>query len=116
MINPTLSLREGAAARGEFRIDGVDVVRTLRDLTALELGGGEKRPELELRRLSLRQELPADVLRIHDVLVREGKTSVAPRFANTCTECSGVVAVGRDANRLAKIFVQCPHCGTLLYG
>ena len=29
---------------------------------------------------------------------------------------SGEVVVARDAKRIAGMFVQCPHCGTLLYG
>lgn len=116
MINPSLRVREGAASLSELKTDGIDVVRTLRDLSILELDCSEKPPELELRRLTLRNKLPADILRIHDMLVCQGKPSVAPRFANACTECSGEVAISLNKKRLGEMFVECPHCGTLLYG
>lgn len=116
MINPSLSIGEDAASRREFKTDGVDGVRTLRDLSILELGCREKSPELEFRRLTLRDKLSADILRIHDMLVCQGKPSVAPRFANACTECSGDVVICLDQKRLGEMFVECPHCGTLLYG
>lgn len=116
MINPSLRVREGAASLSELKTDGVDVVRTLRDLSILELDCSEKPPELELRRLTLRDKLSADILRIHDMLVCQGKPSVARRFANACTECSGEVAIGPNTKRLAEMFVECHHCGTLLYG
>jgi len=96
--------------------DRVDLVRTLRDLNSLELDCNKRPPELERLRLSLRAKVPTDILLIHDQLVAAGKRSSAPRFANTCTECSGEVALAGSAKRLAGIFVPCPHCGTLLYG
>ncbi len=100
----------------EFEIDRIDLVRSLRDLDSLELDSSKRPAELESLRISLRQKLPPDILVMHDKLVAEGKRSVAPRFANACTECSGEVAVAGGAKRLAGMFVQCPHCGTLLYG
>jgi predicted nucleic acid-binding Zn-ribbon protein len=116
MINPSLRVKEGAASQGEFKADGIDVVRTLRDLSILELDCTEKSPELEFRRSTLRDKLPTDILRIHDMLVGQGKPSVAPRFANACTECSGDVTIAPNTKRVAEMFVECPHCGTLLYG
>ena len=116
MINPNLRVWDDVASGGEFKTDGVDVVRTLRDLSILELNCSEKSPELEFRRLTLRDKLSADILRIHDMLVCQGKPSVAPRLANACTECSGEVAIAPNTKRLAEMFVECPHCGTLLYG
>ncbi len=103
--------RDSASAAG-----GVDLVRTLRDLNSLELDSTKRPPELESLRLSLRTKVPWDILLIHDALVAAGKRSIAPRFANACTECSGEVIVAGAAKRLAGMFVQCPHCGTLLYG
>lgn len=115
MINPNLRVWDDVAS-GEFKTDGVDVVRTLRDLSILELDCSEKSPELEFRRLTLRDKLSADILRIHDMLLCQGKPSVAPRFANACTECSGGVVISLNKKRLGEMFVECPHCGTLLYG
>lgn len=116
MINPSLRVGEDAASRREFKTDGVDVVRILHDLSILELHCGEKSPELEFRRLTLRNKLSTDILRIHDMLVSQGKPSVAPRFANACTECSGDVVISLNKKRVGEMFVECPHCGTLLYG
>jgi predicted nucleic acid-binding Zn-ribbon protein len=96
--------------------DPIDLVRALRDLNSLELDSSKPPPELELLRNSLRHKLPPDILALHEKLLAEGKRSVAPRFANACTECSGEVVVAGSARRLAGMFVQCPHCGTLLYG
>src|SRR6266496_3003002 len=96
--------------------DGVDLVHTLLGLNSLEFDSTKRPPELETLRFSLRTKVPSDILLIHDALVAAGKRSVAPRFANACTECSGEVVVARDAKRIAGMFVQCLHCGTLLYG
>lgn len=96
--------------------DGVDLVHTLLGLNSLEFDSTKRPPELESLRLSLRTKVPWDILLIHDALVAAEKRSIAPRFANACTECSGEVVVARDAKRIAGMFVQCPHCGTLLYG
>jgi hypothetical protein len=98
------------------KADGTDLVRTLRDLNSLDLDCTKRPPELERLRLSLRAKVPTEILLIHDSLVAAGKRSCAQRFANACTECSGEVVVAGDAKRLAGMFVQCPHCGTLLYG
>jgi predicted nucleic acid-binding Zn-ribbon protein len=94
----------------------VDLVRTLRDLDSIELDCNKRPTELELLRSSLQHKLPAEILAIHEKLIAEGRRSIAPRFANACTECSGEVVVAGDAKRIAGMFVQCPHCGTLLYG
>ena len=94
----------------------LNLVHTLLGLNSLEFDSTKRPPELESLRLSLRTKVPWDILLTHDALVAAGKRSVAPRFANACTECSGEVVVARDAKRIAGMFVQCPHCGTLLYG
>ena len=96
--------------------DGVDLVHTLLGLNSLEFDSTKRPPELETLRFSLRTKVPSDILLIHDALVAAGKRSIAPRFANACTECSGEVVVALDAKRIAGMFVRCPHCGTLLYG
>jgi len=98
------------------KADGTDLVRTLRELNSLDVDCTKRPPELERLRLSLRTKVPWDILLIHDALVAAGKRSIAQRFANACTECSGEVVVAVGAKRLAGMFVQCPHCGTLLYG
>ncbi len=100
----------------QFRVDGTDLVRTLRNLNSIELDSTKRPAELEALRLTLRHELPPDILIIHEKLIAEGRRSVAPRYANACTECSGEVVVKGDEKRIAGMFVQCPHCGTLLYG
>ena len=110
------SRQDGDVKGSEFKADRIDLVQTLRGLNSLELNSSKRPPELEFLRISLRQKLPPDILVMHDKLVAEGKRSIAPRFANACTECSGEVAVAGGARRLAGMFVQCPHCGTLLYG
>lgn len=97
-------------------LDRVDLVRTLRDLDSIELDCNKPPAELEPLRSNLRHRLPAEILAIHEKLIAEGRRSIAPRFANACTECSGEVVVARDAKQIAGMFVQCPHCGTLLYG
>src|SRR6266699_6773052 len=99
-----------------FSVDPTDLVRTLNDLNSLELDCNKPPPELEFLRVRLRHKLPPDILIIHDKLIAEGRRSVAPRFANACTECSGEVLVKGSEKRIGGMFVQCPHCGTLLYG
>jgi predicted nucleic acid-binding Zn-ribbon protein len=116
MTETSPSPHEADAKGCDCKTDRVDLVRTLRDLAALELDSSKRPPELEFLRISLRQKLPPDILVMHDKLVAEGKRSIAPRFANACTECSGEVSLAGGAKRLAGMFVQCPHCGTLLYG
>jgi predicted nucleic acid-binding Zn-ribbon protein len=107
-------------SRGEegsaFETERVDLVRVLRDLDSLEFDCSKRTPELESFRISLRNKLPADILILHDELLAAGKRSVAPRFANMCTECSGAVVLTGSTKRLVGIFFACPHCGTLLYG
>ncbi len=115
MIDPS-SARASGPASEECESHGFDIVRTLRELALIELDQRTRPAALESRRLNLRQQLSGDVLKIHDSLVAEGKLSVAPRFAETCTECAGDVPVCRETIRLARIFVQCPHCRALLYG
>ncbi len=100
----------------QFWIDRTDLVRTLNDLNSIELDCIKRRTELEFLRISLRHKLPSDILIIHEKLIAERKRRVAPRFANACTECSGEVVVKGGEKRIAATFVQCPHCGTLLYG
>lgn len=100
----------------QFPIDRTDLVRTLNDLNSIELGCTKPPTELECLRMRLRHKLPPDILTIHEKLIAAGKRSVAPRFANACTECSGEVVVKGGEKRIAGAFVQCPHCGTLLYG
>jgi hypothetical protein len=100
----------------EFQADRIDLMRTLRDLNSLEIDSSKRPPELDFLRIFLRQKLPPDILVMHERLIAEGKRSIAPRFANAGTECSGEVTVAGGAKRLAGMFVQCPHCGTLLYG
>jgi predicted nucleic acid-binding Zn-ribbon protein len=104
------------AKGSKFMADRIDLVRALHDLNSLELDSSKRPRELEFLRSSLRQKLPPDILALHDKFVAEGRRSIAPRFANACTECSGEIVVAWDAKRLAGMFVQCPHCGTLLYG
>jgi len=72
-------------------VDGVDLVHTLLGLNSLEFDSTKRPPELEGLRLSLRTKVPWDILLIHDALVAAEKRSIAPRFANACTECSGEV-------------------------
>jgi predicted nucleic acid-binding Zn-ribbon protein len=91
-------------------------VRTLNDLNSIELDRTKTPTELEFLRMSLCQKLPPDILVIHEKLIAEGKRSVALRFANACTECSGEVVAKGGEKRIAGTFLQCPHCGTLLYG
>ncbi len=93
-----------------------DLLRTLNDLNSIELERNKPEKELEPLRSSLRHKLPTDILIVHDKLIAEGRRSVAPRFANACTECSGEVLVKGSEKRIGGMFVQCPHCGTLLYG
>jgi predicted nucleic acid-binding Zn-ribbon protein len=113
----SLSSESGRGGRDSAsEADRIDLVRTLRDLNSLELDCTKRPPELERLRLSLRTKVPWDILMIHDALVTAGKRSSAPRFANACTECSGEVVVKGGEKRIAGTFVQCPHCGTLLYG
>jgi hypothetical protein len=116
MTESSSSRQVGDAKGSEFTADRIDLVRTLRDLNSLEFDSSKRPPELEFLRISLRQKLPPDILVMHDKLVADGKRSIAPRFANAGTECLGEVAVARGAKRLAGMLVQCPHCGTLLYG
>lgn len=116
MTKSSSNLHEADAKGCDCKTDRVDLMRTLRDLTGLELGFSKRTPDLEVARLTLRHKLPPSVLAIHDKLIAEGKPSVAPRFANACTECSGEVAIAPNTKRLAEMFVECPHCGTLLYG
>lgn len=116
MTESSSSRQVGDAKGSEFTADRIDLVRALRDLDSLEFDSSKRPPELEFLRSSLRQKLPPDILVMHDKLVAEGKRSIAPRFANACTECSGEVTVAGGAKRLAGMLVQCPHCGTLLYG
>jgi hypothetical protein len=106
----------GSGRDSASEANGVDLVRTLAELNSLELDCNKRPPELERLRLSLRAKVPWYILLLHDALVTAGKRSSAPRFANACTECSGEVIVAGGAKRLAGMFVQCPHCGTLLYG
>ncbi|HEX7518542.1 MAG TPA: hypothetical protein VF345_14780 [Chthoniobacterales bacterium] len=110
------SRQVGDVKGSEFKADRIDLVQTLRGLNSLELDSTKRPPKLEFLGISFRRKLPPDILVMHDKLVAEGKRSVAPRFANACTECSGEVTVAGRAKRLAGMFVQCPHCGTLLYG
>jgi hypothetical protein len=116
MTKSSSSRQVGDVKGTGFQPDRSDLVRTLRDLDSLDLDYSKRPPELELLRFSIRRKLPPDILVMHDKLVAEGKRSIAPRFANACTECSGEVTVAGGAKRLAAMFVQCPHCGTLLYG
>lgn len=116
MTETSPSPHEADAKGCDCKTDRVDLVRTLRDLTALELDSSNRTPKLEFARLTLRQKLPPNVLAIHDKFIAQGKTSIAPRFANACTECSGEVAIAPNTERIAEMFVECPHCGTLLYG
>jgi predicted nucleic acid-binding Zn-ribbon protein len=99
-----------------FRVDRTDLVRVLNDLNSIELGCTKRPTELEFLRMRLRHKLPPDILTIHEKLIAEGRRSVAPRFANACTECSGEVVVKGGEKRIAGTFLQCPHCSTLLYG
>lgn len=116
----TASNRSSESGRGgkdsASAADRVDLVRTLRELNSLELDCNKRPPELERLRLSLRVKVPWNILLIHDQLVAAEKRSSAPRFANKCTECSGEVVLTGSTERLMGIFVQCPHCGILLYG
>jgi predicted nucleic acid-binding Zn-ribbon protein len=116
MTQSTSSWGLGDAKGSGFEAPSIDLVRALRDLNSLDLDSSKLLPELESLHTSLRQKLPPDILAIHEKLVAQRKRSVAPRFANACTECSGEVVVARGAKRLGGMFVQCPHCGTLLYG
>jgi len=116
MTKSNLSLHEADAKGCDCKTDRVDLVRTLRNLTGLELDSSNSTPKLEFARLTLRQKLPPSILAIHDKLIAEGKPSIASRFANSCTECSGEVAIVPSTKRLAGMFIECPHCGTLLYG
>jgi hypothetical protein len=116
MTKSSSSRQVGDVKGSGFQPDRSELVRTPRDLDSLALDYSKRPPELEFLRISLRQKLPPDILVMHDKLVAGGKRSIAPRFANACTECSGEVTVAGGAKRLAGMFVQCPHCGTLLYG
>jgi predicted nucleic acid-binding Zn-ribbon protein len=116
MTKSRSSRQVGDVKGSQFKADRIDLVQTLRDLSSLELESGERPPKLECLRISLRHKVPPDILVMHDKLVAEGKRSIAPRFANPCTACSGEVTVEGSAKRLAGMSVQCPHCGTLLYG
>ena len=116
-MNESSLSRQSADQKGSgFSVDRIDLVRTLHDLNSIELDCNKRPTELEFLRCRLRQRLPAEILAIHEKLIAEGRRSVAPRFANACTECSGEVVVAGGAKRIAGMFVQCPHCGTLLYG
>lgn len=109
--------RQSALQKGSgFPLDRIDLMRTLNDLNSIELDCTKPPAELEFLRMSLRHKLPAEILMIHEKLIAEGRRSIAPRFANACTECSGEVLVAGGVKRIAGMFVQCPHCGTLLYG
>jgi predicted nucleic acid-binding Zn-ribbon protein len=99
-----------------FPVDRIDLVRTLRDLNSIEIDCDNISVELQHLRNRLRQKLPPEILAIHEKLRAEGKRSVAPRFANACTECSAEVISRAGDKLIAGIFVQCPGCGTLLYG
>lgn len=106
----------GDQTGSKFRVDRTDLVRTLNDLNNIELGCTQPPTELEFLRVRLRHRLPPDILTIHDKRIAEGKRSVAPRFANACTECSGEVVVKGGEKRIAGTLLQRPHCGTLRYG
>jgi predicted nucleic acid-binding Zn-ribbon protein len=110
------SSESGGAKDSSSEANRTDLVRTLANLNSLELDCNKRPPELERLRLSLRAKVPWDILLIHDALVSAGKRSVAPRFANACTECSAEVIVRAGDKLIAGIFVQCPACSTLLYG
>ena len=99
-----------------FPADRIDLVRTLRDLNSIEIDCDKTSVELQHLRDRLRQKLPSEILAIHEKLLAEGKRSVAPRFANACTECSAEVNIRAGHKLIAGIFVQCPGCSTLLYG
>jgi predicted nucleic acid-binding Zn-ribbon protein len=116
MSESSWSREGGNHTDSQFRVDGPDLVRTLNDLNSIELDCTKTPTELEFLRMSLRHKLPPDILVIHEKMIAEGKRSVAPRFANACTECSGEVVVKGGEKRVAETFLQCPHCGTLLYG
>jgi hypothetical protein len=110
------SSESGGGKDSSSEANRIDLVRTLANLNSLELDCNKRPPELERLRLSLRAKVPWDILLIHDALVSAGKRSSAPRFANACTECSGEVVVKGGEKRIGGTFLQCPHCGTLLYG
>lgn len=97
-------------------VSQTDLLRVLNDLNSIQLECKTTRTESEALCNSLRNKLPRDILIIHDKLIAEGKRSVAPRFANACTECSGEVVVKGSEKRICGMFIQCPRCGTLLYG
>lgn len=93
-----------------------DFLRTLNELNSIELDCNKPPAELRFLRVALRDRLPCEILTVHDEMMAQRKRSVAPRFANACTECSGEVKIRGGEKRIADLFLRCPHCGTLLYG
>ena len=117
MTKTSLSLHEAEAKGCDCKTDRGDLVRTLRDLTGLELDSSNRTPKLEFARLTLRQKLPPNVLAIHDKLIAEGKDPASHLVLRTRARSARArLPSGRTQSDSLKCSSNVPHCGTLLYG